>query len=146
MLAVTCRLAQIWNIKLAEKIVYNHWLKWGRQEDLATRKNDISLRPLGRSEFHFQGEINPYVYRNWRHTLFCYMAFQLRMKIFYFHFCCLSYVQPSAYGLSYKFYQLLLKYFKVAFCILKSILFLWMWNVKLNHKAFYIVFFKTKNN
>ena len=38
------------------------------------------------------------------------------------------------------FYQLLLKYFNVVFCILKCLLILWMWNVKFNHKTFFLHF------
>ena len=65
------------------------------------------------------------------------------MEIFYFHLCCWS--QHSTYGLSNKFYQLLLKYFNVVFCNLKRILILWMWNVKFNLKTFfYILFIQTK--
>ena len=39
-----------------------------------------------------------------------------------------------------KFYQLLLEYFNLAFCILKFILILWMWNAKFNNKNFFLHF------
>ena len=80
------------------------------------------------------------VYRNWSQQLFCYMTFQLRVKISTF-----SLVVGAMFNLLPKdfltsFINCYLKYINVVFCISKCILILWMWYVKFNHKTFFLHF------